>query len=475
MTVPPRVRYAPSPTGNLHIGSVRTALFNWLFARHHAGRFLVRLEDTDRERSKPEYERSIFEALEWLGLHHDEPIVRQSERIARHTEVAQALLARGAAYRCRCTPEELERMRSEQEARGERTRYDGRCRERSDIDPTAPHTVRLRLPLEGTVGYDDLVLGPQAISVTELDDYILLRADGNPTYNFVVAVDDHDMAITHVIRGMDHLTNTFKQLFVYDAMGWPRPFFAHTPNIHGKDGKKLSKRHGDTDVLEFRAAGFLPHALLNYVVRLGWGYGDQELFTLDEMIRAFTIEAVSRSPAIFDMEKLLWCNGEHLRSSPVAEVVRQWKPFLEAAGYDCADKDDTWLCKACETLRVRRRTLREMTEAGRFLFADPEGYDEKDCRKWWTPESLRPLEDTLAALQALPSVHWRAKEIHGVLQEVITRYGIGLNQLAQPIRVAVAGCAVSPPIDLSLELLGKSRTLERIERAIACIRDRQEP
>lgn len=463
-----RVRFAPSPTGNLHIGGVRTALFNWLFARHEGGKFLLRLEDTDRERSLPEYEQSILQALEWLGLRHDEPLVRQSSRQERHREIAMVLLAAGKAYRCYCTADELDRLREEQRARKERPRYPGVWRDRNDGDPSQPHTIRLKLPLEGDIGHEDLVLGPHKVANGELDDFVILRTDGTPTYNFVVAVDDHDMGITHVLRGADHISNTAKQLHVYDAMGWPRPLFGHLPNIHGPDGTKLSKRHGATDVIEYRRMGYLPVAVLNYMVRLGWSYGDQEIFTVDEMIAKFSLDAVNRAPATFDIEKMTWVNSEHLRRSRVEEVLPHWLEHLAESGIEAGGKSEAWLRRACDTLRERCKTLAEMTTTGRFLFAPPDTYSEPDCKKWLTPAALPLLEAARQQLERLEG--WEAPALHELMQRLISERGVDLKQLAQPLRVVLCGRAVSPPIDISLELLGKAETLARLDRALEAMR-----
>jgi glutamyl-tRNA synthetase len=455
-------RFAPSPTGLLHIGGVRTALFSWLYARHHGGKFILRVEDTDRERSTEEAVRVILDGMRWLDLGCDEGPYFQSQRYERYRTAIAQLLERGAAYRCYCTREELEAMRLQQLARKEKPRYDGRCRELHQARPGVAPAIRFKNPLDGEVIVDDQVHGRVVFHNRELDDLIIERSDGNPTYNFCVVVDDMDMGVTHVIRGDDHLNNTPRQMNMLHALGATPPVYAHVPMILGPDGAKLSKRHGAVSVLQYQEDGYLPAALLNYLVRLGWSHGDQEVFTREEMISAFDIKDVNKAAAAFDPEKLLWLNQQHMMRSPVATLASGLRTRLAALGV--VTDDDRLLEGVANAQRERARTLNEMAQNSLFFFCDIEAYDDRAARKNLTPEAapvLQALEEGFRTLE-----DWNAGAIHEVVNAAAQRYGLGLGKVAQPLRVALSGGAVSPPIDITVALLGRHRVCERIERAV---------
>jgi len=455
-------RFAPSPTGVLHIGGVRTALFSWLYARHHGGKFILRIEDTDRERSTEDAVRVILDGMRWLDLAADEGPYFQTQRYQRYRAVIAQLLERGAAYRCYCTKEELEAMRQQQLARKEKPRYDGRCRELQEPRPGIAAAIRFKNPLDGEVIVDDQVHGRVVFQNRELDDLIIERSDGNPTYNFCVVVDDMDMGVTHVIRGDDHLNNTPRQMNMLRALGATPPVYAHVPMILGSDGAKLSKRHGALSVLQYQEDGYLPDALLNYLVRLGWSHGDQEVFTREEMIAAFDIRDVNKSASAFDPEKLLWLNQQHMMRAPVSTLAAGLRSRLAALGVEGAD--DRLLEGVANAQRERARTFNEMAQNSLFFFCDIEAYDEKAARKNLTPDTAPLLLALQEAFQALGE--WNAGSIHEVINAVAQRYGVGLGKVAQPLRVAVSGGAVSPPIDITVALLGKERTCARIELAL---------
>ena len=460
MTV--RTRFAPSPTGMLHIGGVRTALFCWLYARHHGGQFILRVEDTDRERSTPEALQAILDGMQWLGLDHDEGPFYQSQRMDRYGEVIEQFLREGKAYHCYCSKEELEEMRAGQLSRKEKPRYDGRCRNRSEPRPGVTPVVRFRSPQTGQVVVDDVVHGPITFDNAELDDLIIARSDGSPTYNFCVVVDDYDMRITHVIRGDDHINNTPRQVNMLRALGVEPPVYAHVPMILGPDGAKLSKRHGAVSVLQYRDEGFLPEGLLNYLGRLGWSHGDQEIFSLEEMVRLFDIEDVNKSASALNPDKMLWTNQQHiLRSSPEHQAGHL-APQLEALGVPSSD--DARLAAVASAQQERAKTLREMAENSLFFFREPAGYDDKAAKKNLTPETAPLLEGVRDRLAALSG--WRAADIHTAIQAVAEEQGVGMGRVAQPVRVAVSGGSVSPPIDVTLEILGRETTLQRIDRAV---------
>jgi glutamyl-tRNA synthetase len=461
MTV--RTRFAPSPTGFLHIGGLRTALFCWLYARRHGGQFVLRIEDTDLERSTGEAIQQILDGLDWAGLDYDEGPFYQTKRFDRYRDVIEELLAGGKAYRCYCSKEELEKMRAQQTARGEKPRYDGRWRERTDSVPGIAPVIRFKNPLEGEVIVDDVVHGPVVFQNSELDDLIIARSDGTPTYNFCVVVDDMDMQITHVIRGDDHLNNTPRQLNMLLALGHRPPIYAHLPMILGPDGTKLSKRHGAVSVLQYRDEGFLPEAVLNYLVRLGWSHGDQEFFTIEEMVRLFDISDVNKSASAFNVEKLAWLNQQHMMRGSAARIVPVLRWQLEREGIQAAD--EAQLEKIIVSQRERAKTVREMAVNSVFFFKAPAAYDEKAVRKHATTDVMPLLAEASQALAQLPD--WAAPAIHEAIAGLAAAKGVSLGKLAQPIRLAVCGGTVSPPIDATLAILGRGESLSRLARALA--------
>jgi glutamyl-tRNA synthetase len=461
MTV--RTRFAPSPTGFLHIGGLRTALFCWLYARRHSGHCVLRIEDTDLERSTPEAIQQILDGMEWAGLDPDEGPFFQTKRFGRYKEVIEELLASGKAYRCYCSKEELEQMRAQQVARGEKPRYDGRWRERTDSLPGVAHVVRFKNPLTGEVVVDDVVHGPVVFQNSELDDLIIARSDGTPTYNFCVVVDDMDMQITHVIRGDDHLNNTPRQLNMLLALGQRPPVYAHLPMILGPDGAKLSKRHGAVSVLQYRDEGFLPEAVLNYLVRLGWSHGDQEIFSIEEMIRLFDIADVNKSASAFNVEKLTWLNQQHMMRAPASRIVPVLRWHLEREGIQAAD--EAQLEQIVLAQRERAKTVREMAANSVFFFRAPAAYDEKAVRKHVSADVLALLGEAARELGQLTD--WSAPAVHALISSFATAKGVSLGKLAQPIRLAVCGGTVSPPIDATLAILGKTEALTRLAKAHA--------
>ncbi len=461
-----RTRFAPSPTGYLHIGGARTALFSWLYARQHGGTFILRIEDTDLERSTAESVDAILQGMTWLGLDYDEGPFFQTHRFPRYKEVIDRMLKEGTAYHCYCSKERLEALRNEQMARKEKPRYDGKCRNGVAHPPQdVPPVVRFKNPQDGAVVVEDLIRGRVAFQNTELDDLIIARSDGTPTYNFTVVVDDLDMRITHVIRGDDHLNNTPRQMNMLTALGATPPTYAHVPMILGADGARLSKRHGAVSVMQYRDEGYLPEALLNYLVRLGWSHGDQEIFSIDEMARLFDVTQVHSSAAAFNPEKLLWLNQHYIKTGDPAHVARHLTYHLGQLGIDPANGPD--LVEVVKAQRERAKTLGEMTSASAFFFRDVATYDPKDAQAHLKPEIREPLTVLRAQLAALPQ--WTPEAIHAAVNGVAEARGLKLGKIAQPLRVAVAGRAVSPPIDVTLALLGRERTLQRLDRALAHI------
>ncbi len=462
MTV--RTRFAPSPTGFLHIGGLRTALFCWLYARRHDGRFILRIEDTDLERSTAAAIQQIIDGMEWAGLVHDEGPFYQTKRFDRYREVIDVLLAEGKAYRCYCTKEELEAMRAEQTARGEKPRYDGRWRERSDVRPGVDPVVRFKNPADGEAVVEDVIHGRVVFQNSELDDLIIARSDGTPTYNFCVVVDDMDMNVTHVIRGDDHLNNTPRQQNMLVALGRKPPVYAHLPMILGADGAKLSKRHGAVSVLQYRDEGYLPEALLNYLARLGWSHGDQEIFSLEEMVRLFDIADVNKSASAFNPEKLAWLNQQHMMRAPVGRLVEPLRRQLQQAGIVVHDEDEK-LAQIALAQRERAKTMKEMAENSRFFFEPPAAYDDKAVRKHITADALKLLGAALTAFERQDD--WSAPAIHVTVNAVAAAGEAALGKLAQPLRLALCGGTVSPPIDATIAILGRDETLARLERALA--------
>ena len=456
-----RTRFAPSPTGYLHIGGVRTALFCWLYARHYGGRFLLRIEDTDRERSSRESINIILEAMEWLGLSWDEGPIYQTDRLERYIEAAEGLLAAGKAYHCYCMPDELAQRRDEQRAAGLKPRYDGKCRglqqPRSGVDPV----IRFRNPDTGKVIVQDQVHGEVEFDNRELDDLIIVRSDGTPTYNFTVVVDDADMEVTHVIRGDDHLNNTPRQINMLAALNKPAPFYAHVPMILGGDGARLSKRHGSVNVLSYRDEGYLPEALLNYLVRLGWSHGDQEVFSCDEMIELFDFSTVNRAAASFDQDKLLWLNQLYIKEADASRLAMLLSEQLNRLGVDQSTGPP--LADVVIAYRERAQTLGEMARKCRYLFEEVAEYVPKAAKKHLKPKAAEPLKVIRSRLGALPD--WSGSAIEAAVREVAAELELGVGKVAQPIRVAVTGDAASPGIGDTLTLVGRDRTLARLDRA----------
>jgi len=456
-------RFAPSPTGLLHVGGVRTALFSWLYARHTGGRFLLRVEDTDRERSTEEAVRVILEGMEWLGLESDKEVVFQSQRFDRYRAVLESMLQAGTAYLCYCTKAELDALREQQLARKEKPRYTGICRDRTTSRPGVDPVARFRNPPAGAVVVEDLVHGSVTFQNAELDDLIIARSDGTPTYNFSVVVDDMDMGITHVIRGDDHLNNTPRQMNMLRALGANVPVYAHVPMILGPDGAKLSKRHGAVSVLQYEAEGYLPDALLNYLVRLGWSHGDQEVFTRAEMIAAFDIHDVNKAASTFNPDKLLWLNQQHMVRTPPAALVPYLRAQLRRLG--CDSSDQTLLEGVILAQRERTKTMKEMAHNSRFFFVEQIEVDPKAAAKHLTGDGRAILGRIREQLDQLPQ--WNAAAIHALLNDLAAQLQSGLGKVAQPLRVAVTGTPVSPPIDVTLELLGRTRALSRIDVALS--------
>jgi glutamyl-tRNA synthetase len=455
-----RTRFAPSPTGYLHIGGARTALYCWLYARKTKGTFILRIEDTDLERSTQESVQAIMDAMDWLNLQYDEGPFYQTKRFDRYREVLNQLLKEGKAYRCYCSKERLEKMREQQMANKEKPRYDGHCR-----DLTTPgegsYVVRFRNPLDGAVKFDDLVRGPVSFENSELDDLILARSDGTPTYNFTVVVDDWDMKITHVIRGDDHVNNTPRQINILNALGATPPLYAHVPMILGSDGKRLSKRHGAVSVMQYREDGFLPEALLNYLARLGWSHGDQEIFSIDELIEFFDIPDINRAPAAFNLEKLLWLNQHYIKTSNPELVAKELAWHMEQLGLDITQGPA--LVDLIPAQAERAKTLREMAEKSRFFYTDAE-YDDGAVTQHLTADASKALAAVRDGLAKLAD--WQKEAIHQVIIDVSEALGAKLGKIAQPVRVAVTGNTMSPPIDITLVLLGRERTLARLDAAM---------
>ncbi|MEW8625071.1 MAG: glutamate--tRNA ligase [Candidatus Thiodiazotropha sp.] len=466
MTV--RTRFAPSPTGYLHVGGARTALFSWLYARKHGGKFVLRIEDTDLERSTAESVNAILEGMTWLGLEYDEGPFYQTKRFDRYHEVIEDLLARGLAYRCNCSRERLDDLREAAMNRKEKPRYDGHCRNR-EVSPDEPHVIRFRNPDAGVVIVDDLIRGRVSFNNEELDDLIIRRTDGSPTYNLTVVVDDLDMQITHVIRGDDHLNNTPRQINILKALNAEPPKYGHVPMILGDDGARLSKRHGAVSVMQYREDGFLPEALLNYLVRLGWSHGDQEIFSIDEMIELFDIDGVNKAASSFNTDKLLWLNQHYIKQDDAKRIAHLLSPHMGDLGIDPAEGPD--LTKVAEAHQERARTLVEMAEMSAFCYQDYEEFEEKAAKKHLRGVAREPLERMREALSELDD--WQEEALHRVVEQVSEALELKMGKVAQPLRVAVVGRAASPGIDTTLYLVGKEACLRRIDKALEYITQRE--
>ena len=462
-----KTRFAPSPTGYLHVGGARTALFSWLYARRHGGQFVLRIEDTDLERSTEDSVNAILEAMDWLGLDYDEGPYYQTQRFDRYNEVIDQLLAAGHAYRCTCSKDRLDVLRAEQMANKQKPRYDGHCRA-LEVDPDEPHVVRFRNPQDGDVVIDDLIRGAIVVSNAELDDLIIRRTDGSPTYNLSVVVDDYDMGITQVIRGDDHINNTPRQINMFRAMGWPVPDFAHVPMILGDDGARLSKRHGAVSVMQYKEDGFLPEALLNYLVRLGWSHGDQEIFSRAEMVEYFDLGAVNRAPSAFNTEKLIWVNQQYIKTADPARLAVLVGAFLDAEGVATAQGAD--LASVIEAQRERAGTLVELAALCRFYYQDFEEFEPAAARKALKDGADNALGGVRSKLDALPD--WERAAIHDAIAQTVDELGVGFGKVAMPLRVAVTGGAPSPDLDLTISLVGREATLRRIDRAVSYIRNK---
>ncbi len=458
-----RTRFAPSPTGHLHLGGVRTALFNWLYAKHHQGEYLLRIEDTDRKRSSGEYTEDILSSLAWLGVESDLEPVFQSSRMKRYDEVIQQLLDEKLAYYCYCSKERLDELRREQIRNKQKPRYDGFCKSRAGNAPAGSRpVVRFMNPAEGSVRIEDQVHGTIEVQNSELDDLVLARSDGSPTYHLSVVVDDMDFAITHVIRGDDHLSNTPRQVNILKALNKPVPTYAHIPLIHGKDGKRLSKRHGAMAIQQYRRDGFLAQALVNYLVRLGWSHGNQEIFSSEEMIKYFGLSTIQSSPAIFDMEKLLWVNHQYMKSASGKEMQDELEKYFCSKGVRVDDKPG--LPALFDVQKERTKTLLEMYDASLYFYKDIGNYDIQAAEKYFTDDGVRILQ-VLKSRLSLVDV-WTAEKIKAAIKSAGKGLELKLGQIAPPLRLAVTGQSMSPSIDITLELLGADKTLHRINQAI---------
>ena len=454
-------RFPPSPTGYLHIGGARTALYSWLHARQNNGKFVLRIEDTDLERSTPESVQAILDGMQWLGLNHDEGPYYQTKRFDRYKEVISQLLDAGHAYHCECSKERLDEMREQQKSLGQKAKYDGRCRSLG-LAETDTTVVRFKNPIEGEVVIRDLVKGNISISNQELDDLVIARPDGVPTYNLTVVVDDMDMGITHVIRGDDHVNNTPRQINILEALGADLPLYAHVPMILGEDGSRLSKRHGAVGVMQYRDDGFLPEALLNYLVRLGWSHGDQELFSLDELLNLFKIEDVSRSPSTFNPEKLLWVNQEYIKNLTALELLDRSKWYFSNEGITLTDQD--YSVSVVELIQERCKTLCDVVLQSRCFFEEIVDYDEAALKKWIKPATPELLSSLITKLNNLGD--WTVENIHYAVQTTVQEHEVGFAKVAQPVRIAVTGGTNSPSVDQILEVLGKEKSMKRLKKAL---------
>lgn len=462
-------RFAPSPTGYLHVGGARTALYAWLVARAAGGKFVLRIEDTDRERSTQEAIDAIFAGMEWLGLTWDEPPIFQTQRFGRYQEIIDQLLAEGKAYKCYCSQERLETMREEQMAAGLKPRYDGKCRDIED-KPGQPFVIRFRNPQDGTVVFDDHVRGRIEIANKELDDLIIARTDGTPTYNFCVVVDDWDMGITHVVRGEDHINNTPRQINILKALGAPIPEYAHVSMILGDDGKKLSKRHGAVSVTEYRDKGYLPEAMLNYLVRLGWSHGDQEVFSLDELIRLFKLSDINKAASAFNTEKLNWLNQHYMKTLPAEKVAAALAWHFAEIGVNT--EGGPALVDVVKLQADRVKTLREMAEISRYFFEKVTEFEAQAAKKHLRPVAGEPLADVQQRFAQL--TQWNAEAIHQAIQDTCAALDVGMGKVGMPLRVAVTGGGNSPSLDETLAMIPQQQVVERIGLALTFIKAREE-
>ncbi len=463
-------RFAPSPTGYLHVGGARTALYSWLYAKKTGGKFILRIEDTDLERSTQASVDAIMDGMNWLELDWDDGPYYQTRRFDLYKEVVAQLLAEGKAYKCFCTPEEVDAMREAQMAAGEKPKYNGMWRDRTDHPTDKPYCIRFKNPLDGVVVIDDMIKGRIEVANAELDDLVIASSDGTPTYNLTVVVDDWKMGVTHVIRGDDHVNNTPRQMNILAALGATLPKYAHVPMILGDDGKRLSKRHGAVGVMQYRDNGFLPEALLNYLVRLGWSHGDQEIFSRDELVELFDLSACNRAPSAFNTEKLLWLNQHYIRTSPVAHVAKHLQWHVEDQKLDISNGPSLEQLIAVQGERVK--TLKEMIEVSRYFYEDFSAFEENAAKKHLRPVAAEPLKAVQAHLAALTD--WTAETVHAAINGAAESLGLGMGKVGMPLRVAVTGGGNSPSLDVTLALIGKTRCLARIDLALAYIAERGE-
>lgn len=463
-------RFAPSPTGYLHVGGARTALFSWLYARKYGGTFILRIEDTDLERSSQESVDAILDGMNWLGLDWDQGPFYQTKRFDLYKEVVAQLLADGKAYKCFCTIEEVDAMREAQTAAGEKPKYNGMWRDRTDHPTDKPFVIRFKNPQDGVVVIDDLIKGRIEVANAELDDLIIARSDGTPTYNLTVVVDDWKMGVTHVIRGDDHVNNTPRQMNILAALGADIPKYAHVPMILGDDGKRLSKRHGAVGVMQYRDDGYLPEALLNYLVRLGWSHGDQEIFSLEELVQIFDLSDCNRAPSAFNTEKLQWLNQHYIRTSDPAYVAKHLQWHVTEQKLDISKGPSLEQLVAVQGERVK--TLKEMVEVSRYFFEDFSEFEENAAKKHLRPVAAEPLKAVQQALAALTD--WTAENVHAAINSAAESLGLGMGKVGMPLRVAVTGGGNSPSLDVTLALIGQARCLARIELALAFISQRGE-
>jgi glutamyl-tRNA synthetase len=462
-----RSRFAPSPTGYLHLGSIRTALYAWLHAKRHSGEFVLRIEDTDQERSTQEATQIILDGMQWLGLDYNEGPYYQTQRLDRYRAIAEQLVVEGKAYRCYCSKERINALREQQLANKEKPRYDGHCRNATTATPPPstnqlqPHVIRFKNPQEGTVTFHDQVNGEITFQNSELDDLIIVRSDGYPTYNFCVVVDDADMGITHVIRGTDHINNTPRQINIFNALNTKHPTYAHVPMILGNDGKLLSKRHGSASVLQYRDEGYLPEAMINYLIRLGWSHGDQEIFSREEMIALFDCKDINKAPAAVNPEKLLWLNRHYIKTLAPQIIAERLMPYMHDLKISVTHEPE--LTEVVIAQRERCETLREMAVKSRFFYEDVVQYEEQ-AAKHLSHELLEPLRAAAHRFDVLGA--WTKENLHQIVEDIAKQFTMKIGKVAQPLRVAVTGTTVSPPIDITLQLLGKRKVLERLAKAI---------
>jgi len=463
-----KTRFAPSPTGYLHVGGARTALFSWLYAKKNQGTFVLRIEDTDLERSTQASVDAIFEGMAWLGLDHDEGPYYQTQRFDRYKEIIQQLVDQGDAYYCYCSKDELDILREQQMANKEKPRYNGKCRDHAEVRAGVSPVIRFRNPTEGVVEINDLVKGKIVVANKELDDLIIARSDGTPTYNLTVVVDDMEMGITHVVRGDDHVNNTPRQINILKALGAKLPCYAHVPMILGDDGARLSKRHGAVSVMQYRDEGYLPEALLNYLVRLGWSHGDQEIFSREEMIELFDITQVNVSASTFNTEKLLWLNHQYMMTAEPELVAQHLKWHMQQHGID-ADIEGPTLVDLVKAQRERSKTLVDMANTSLYFYKDFTEYDAKAAKKNFKQGTDEVLQALLDAFKQV--AEWQGDVLHEIVLHIAEQLELKLGKVAQPLRVAVCGTAMSPSIDVTLSLLGREKTLQRIEKAITYIKE----